>query len=559
MINATCTPRRPSRKQRLKSSNPPVRKRSTPASAPASPPPPKRTTLPPSPKPVVNEEYVVEKILEEKVENGVKKFRVKWAGYDMDEASWEPRESFECENGVNPVYTAWITAHPPSPKKKKRRPGPNKKAKSAFDDPAVKAALAAMQERFDKTFGRMEGMMNRMLRAQDARSSSGSNIVINNSVNVTAPAKAELKSFSHLPKNTSKYRVWRSVESQWVKNMRPAINADPEIDWEAPANWLEMTEAQVREAFPILCESPRLLKKLPASNNCPARPKGGLLRSDGIRRLMQNFLQTWASAMTGRASLVDCPKLKDVRCMAINKLALEEPLRLPVRTFTPAECKKLWAHMTQEPVSVRNVQRLMFYLVHVFLGLRTGRSIYSIDATHFHYSPERDTIYFRGVTTKTKLAEGQSVKERMYRNSISPQTKALNHLFEAYCRLRARAKPTRKEFFLHIKANADVPILTALKENLEVFADSPVTRAYQSSWLRTLAEEAGVSSRDIQGRTLRCMHALAQTKAGLAHTWTSDAINHYLREHSALGEEYMAAVSGGGAGAGGVEGSDLGK
>lgn len=42
---------------------------------------------------VLEEEYIVEKILDKKKINGSWKYKVKWEGYSEEECTWEPREN----------------------------------------------------------------------------------------------------------------------------------------------------------------------------------------------------------------------------------------------------------------------------------------------------------------------------------------------------------------------------------------------------------------------------------------------------------------------------------
>ena len=44
--------------------------------------------------------YEVEKILDSRLENGQRKYLVKWTGYDPTENTWEPRSSF---NSLKPI------------------------------------------------------------------------------------------------------------------------------------------------------------------------------------------------------------------------------------------------------------------------------------------------------------------------------------------------------------------------------------------------------------------------------------------------------------------------
>lgn len=57
-------------------------------------------------KMMTDDEFVVEKILSEKRERGVRLFETKWV--DWDETSWEPKECFVSETGeVNNVFLEW--------------------------------------------------------------------------------------------------------------------------------------------------------------------------------------------------------------------------------------------------------------------------------------------------------------------------------------------------------------------------------------------------------------------------------------------------------------------
>ena len=47
------------------------------------------------PEEVLEDEYIVEKILDKKRMNGVIKYKVKWEGYDESDCTWEPKENLE--------------------------------------------------------------------------------------------------------------------------------------------------------------------------------------------------------------------------------------------------------------------------------------------------------------------------------------------------------------------------------------------------------------------------------------------------------------------------------
>ncbi len=398
-------------------------------------------------------------------------------------------------------------------------------------NPALASALMAMQNNINNTLNQMKGVMSHMANPRPEPSPS------------PAPAVAlgELVSFEIMPKGSSAYRVWKSVHSQWVRYIRPAL-LEKGVD--CPKKFIEMDEKFLRDNFTDICEAPRLLKRLKATQNLPARVVGQVLYSSGLRRLLQNLLITWTRARTGRPRLVKDPHLLDIRTLAINSLMVKEPIRLPIRTFNDDEAKKIWDHMTQEPITVINMQRLMLYMCHVFLGQRTGRSIYKLMANFFGFDQDRQKIFFRGPTTKVKRLPGQKHKEIIHRNPIFVQTQTFNKLFLVYMELRGRCNPVNQHFFLKIKANANASVLVALKENLDVFEDAPLPKSKQTNWLRTLCEEAKVSTVDVVGRTLRNLHAIAQTRSGYAHTWKSSAIYSYLREHSDLGKNYVQVCGG---------------
>lgn len=44
---------------------------------------------------VLEDEYIVEKILDRKKIAGIIKYKVKWEGYDVADCTWEPRENLE--------------------------------------------------------------------------------------------------------------------------------------------------------------------------------------------------------------------------------------------------------------------------------------------------------------------------------------------------------------------------------------------------------------------------------------------------------------------------------
>ena len=421
---------------------------------------------------------------------------------------------------------------------------------SAVTDPAVLAIISAMQAQMKESMKQMQKLMIRQQQHNQQQTAAGTANAF-----VSPENYGDFKDFSVMNKGSSAYRVWKSVQAQWKGYIRPALEEKGVA--QVPDDFSHMTEEFLREHFSVICEAPRLLKNLKAKNRLPARKSGEVLYSSGLRRVLQNLLLTWTKARCGRPRLIKDMALLDTRNIAINALMLKEPIRLPIRNFNPDEAKKIWDHMTAEPITVINLQRLMLYMVHVFLGLRTGRSLYKINAHYFGYSEDRKRIFFRGPTTKVKLQAGQKVKEVLHRDPIFVQTQIFNKLFLVYMELRGRCNPSNPHFFLRIKANHNVPILVALKEKLDVFEDAPITNSYQSNWLRALCKDAGVTTVDVVGRTLRNLHAIAQTRAGYAHTWKSTAIKAYLREHSDLGRQYVQ-VSGGDYAAGKVlgDGSD---
>lgn len=402
-------------------------------------------------------------------------------------------------------------------KKRKREKRKNKKSKK-------KKTEAALGEKCEALLAQVSSIVSRI--------NSGKEISVKEDPN------APLRSFHTLPRASTEYRTWKAFDSQWVRNIREKLPTS------VPANWLELTELQIRQHYSTICEAPRLLKRMPEGLGVPLRNKGEVLTASGLRRIMQNFMVTWTKARSGRPNLAYDARLRDQRTLAINKLAVHEPIKLPVRVFTKKECEIMWDYMTKKPVTVLNCQRLMFYLVHVFLGLRTGGSVNDIKRHYFTFSEERQQIFYRGATTKLRRKPGCKEKEAIYRNCISPQTKILNKHFKLYMELLGSAGGQSDAFFRNIECNGEVSIKVAIKKGLHVFQDKPITQRARGEWLRNLARDAGVSTVDIKGRTLRCLHALAQTKAGLACTWNSAAIKHYLRDNSNLGDEYEAAVTG---------------
>ncbi|XP_050300291.1 chromobox protein homolog 1-like [Anthonomus grandis grandis] len=49
-----------------------------------------------SPSPEPAEEYVVEKIIDVRVKNGVREYLLKWIGYDDKDNTWEPESNLDC-------------------------------------------------------------------------------------------------------------------------------------------------------------------------------------------------------------------------------------------------------------------------------------------------------------------------------------------------------------------------------------------------------------------------------------------------------------------------------
>ena len=88
--------------------------------SPYTPPafPSQQKELPPPPE-IINdqEEYIVEEIMDSKLERGKLKYLVKWKGYPREEWTWEPRENLleHAKASVNAFHRKHPNAPRPSP------------------------------------------------------------------------------------------------------------------------------------------------------------------------------------------------------------------------------------------------------------------------------------------------------------------------------------------------------------------------------------------------------------------------------------------------------------
>lgn len=82
----------------------------------------KRSSPVPTPaEPAAPEEYVVEKIIDSRInEHGVKEYYLKWIGYDDKDNTWEPEENLDCP-GLIAAYEAKKAKKPKENETRKRQ------------------------------------------------------------------------------------------------------------------------------------------------------------------------------------------------------------------------------------------------------------------------------------------------------------------------------------------------------------------------------------------------------------------------------------------------------
>ena len=57
-------------------------------------------------------QHEVEEILDDRKRHGRREFLVKWKGYEIDDASWEPRVNLNAEDGINVQLQEYLRLNP---------------------------------------------------------------------------------------------------------------------------------------------------------------------------------------------------------------------------------------------------------------------------------------------------------------------------------------------------------------------------------------------------------------------------------------------------------------